>query len=712
MKISRRHFLKAVVVTAGTLEACSSEDPPPTRNVPGDGRRFFPQSVASGDPRPDSIVLWTRVFDEDDPSGDRKLALEVALDPFFTVMVADKSDLPAAVLHDHNVKVKVTGLRPSTYYYYRFIYEKDGKKLGSFVGRTKTAPAADDPRSIKFAVGTCQDFIGRYYNSWHRLWRFPASPDAGVTDDLDFIVFLGDYVYETTGDPLFQVPDDTRKIVFREPETALALGRGTSTFYAANSLSNYRDLYRAVRSDQFLQMMHENYPFVFVWDDHEFSDDCHGATSTYSEGTQNETTVDRRRNAELAFFEYIPMDHPGAAADIVDFEGLARYPETRIYRDFTMGKHLRLAVADYRTYRPDHLIPEDAYPGTVVMDAAALAAAGLDTTYSSDAYAYVNIDDLAFESQRRLLLVGFVQLATAAGLDGVAAGARGAEVIKGPLAVAYINAVLSAVGSPPIDPTGKPRGLAWVHMGKRDLYSRQGSRYVVVKDTLDAYAAYKFGATQGASENVFGDAQQAWLDEALAGPETWKILVSSVSMTSLMIDLRDKMDVTDPTLRNRFYLNVDMWDGFPNRRQQLLDQLSKVAGGKAIVLSGDIHASFASVESGVACLTTPAISSQSVKQGAAGVAVGAGFDPTSAVYKYAVLQIDTTFQEANPGIAFSDCDSNGFLVVQLGADEAIATFHLIPGINAETSYDSRPNELLARFAPKRFRVTPGSIVPA
>jgi alkaline phosphatase D len=712
MKISRRHFLKAIVVTAGTLEACSSDIvlPPPT--VREDTSPFFPQSIASGDPRPDSVVLWTRVYDEEDPSGDRKVTLEVALDPAFTVLVARKVDVPAVLLHDHNVKVKVTGLQPSTYYYYRFVYEKNGKRLGTYVGRTKTAPAASDARPIKFAVGTCQDFIGRYYNSWHRLLRLPRSTDAGVEDDLDFVVFLGDYVYETTGDPGYQIPPGERKIAFREPETAIALSRGTDVYYAAQSLSNYRDLYRAIRSDLFLQVMHESYPFVFVWDDHEYSDDCYGAISNYSDGTKDETNVQRRRDAELAFFEFVPMDHPGDAAEVIDFDALARYPETRIYRDFVMGKHMRLAVADYRSYRPDHLIPEDAYPGTVVMDAAALAAAGLDATYGSDAYAYVNIDDPAFASARVLLTVAFQQLATAAGVDSATASARAAAVIKGSIAVAYINAVLATAGLAPIDPAGKPRGIAWVHMGKRDLYSRQGSRYVVIKDTLDAYAAYKFGATQGASENALGDAQQAWLDETLAGPETWKVLVSSVSMTSLMIDLRDKMDVTDATLRNRFYLNVDMWDGFPTRRARLLEQLSKVAGGKALVLSGDIHAAFASVENGVPCLTTPAISSQSVKEGAAGVAVGAGFDPTSAVYKYAVLQIDSTFQEANPGIAFSDCDSHGFLVVQLGAEEAIATFHLIASPNAVIDYASRPNDLAARFVQKKFRVTPGSIVPA
>jgi alkaline phosphatase D len=348
------------------------------------------------------------------------------------------------------------------------------------------------------------------------------------------------------------------------------------------------------------------------------------------------------------------------------------------------------------------------------MDAAALASVGLDSVFSSDTFAYVNIDDPAYSSQKLTLKIAYIQLAGAAGLDSTAAGERATAVIQGNLALAYVNAVLTnpQVGAMPIDPTGKPRGLAWVHMGKRDLFASQGSRYVVIKDTLDVYSAYKFGTTQGASENVFGDAQQTWLTDTLAGPETWKVVVSSVSITSLMIDLRDKMDVPDETLRNRYYLDADMWDGFPTRRQRLLDQLNAVAGAKALVVSGDIHAAFASVERGVACLTTPAISSQTVKAGAAGVVTGAGFDPTSAVYKYAVDQIDQTFREANSGIAFSDCDGHGFLVIDLSADEIVATFHLIPSANVETDYSASPVGLDQQFVMHKFRVTPGSIVPA
>src|SRR6185503_6601488 len=232
MEISRRQFLKVIVVTAGTLEACSSDivQPPPT--IREDTSAFFPQSIASGDPRPDSVVLWTRVADDDDPSADRRLTLEVGLDPVFTVMTASKPDLPALAAHDNNVKVKVTGLNPSTYYYYRFTYEKNGKKLRSHVGRTKTAPAAAESRKIKFAVKTCQNFIGRYYNSWQRLLLLPE-------DDIDFVIFLGDYVYETTGHPGFQSPAGTRNVVLREPESAIQLGTADAPYYAAQSLSNY-----------------------------------------------------------------------------------------------------------------------------------------------------------------------------------------------------------------------------------------------------------------------------------------------------------------------------------------------------------------------------------------------------------------------------------------------------------------------------------------
>jgi alkaline phosphatase D len=704
MKTTRRSILQAIVVAVPAIQACSSDAAPPPAPVEN-GERYFPQSLASGDPRPGSVILWTRVVDDAKPDSDYQVSIEVATDAQFASVVIPRSKLQSLRDHDNALKAKVVGLQPKTTYYYRFLYERDGKVFASKTGRTRTAPAATDDVVVKFAVTTCQDFIGRYYNSWQRLVQ--------VNQDLDFVIFLGDYVYETTGDPTFMSPEGARAVQLTDPGSALMLGSPGAPYAAAQSVSNYRDLYRTVRSDPFLRAAHERYPFVFIWDDHEFSDDCWGDHATYYDGLKDETSLDRRRNAEQAFFEYVPLEHPNVPDGQIDVSLLPRYPDTKIYRDLAFGKHVRLIVADYRTYRPDHLIPEDGYPAKVVMQAGDLVSAGIADSFASDTFAYVDIDADEFSSQKLVLKLAYYRLAMEAGLDQTTASARAEDAVKGPLALAYVNAVLTSpeLAIAPIDPAGKPRGLAWVHMGKRDLFTIRGSRYIVLKDTFDAYAAFKYAATSGASENVFGDAQQAWIDTALTSPETWKVLVSSVSLTSLVFDLREKMDVPDPALRNRFNLNADQWDGFPNRRRELLAKMAATANGKAFAVSGDLHASLVSVEQGVGCLTTPAISSETVKEGASGVAKAAGFDESSAVYRYVVTDIDASFIAGNPGIAFSDAASHGFMVVEVHANEVFATFQLIASSQIATDYGARPNELAAQFYQKAFRLTPGKADP-
>jgi alkaline phosphatase D len=120
--------------------------------------------------------------------------------------------------------------------------------------------------------------------------------------------------------------------------------------------------------------MHPRFAFVNIWDDHEYSDDCHGATATYFDGKRNEEDVPRRRNAEHVFFEYIGVDDESLPSGQVDLSSKPLYPDSRIYRDLRYGKHLHLILTDSRTFRPDHLIPEDAFPGTIAVDRAGLTA--------------------------------------------------------------------------------------------------------------------------------------------------------------------------------------------------------------------------------------------------------------------------------------------------------------------------------------------------
>ncbi|WP_257461712.1 alkaline phosphatase D family protein [Archangium lipolyticum] len=693
--LHRRTVLKCIVaVAAGTALGCPEKEPPVD-----DGRAYFPQSVASGDPRAGSVVLWTRAVDSGRPDADVALTLEVATDEGFRNRVLELDGLRATAAHGHALKVKVTNLQPRTHYYYRFILEKEDQRLGSPVGRTRTAPAPDAGVPVRFAVANCQDFRGRYYNSWQRLLQ--------LDEDLDFILFVGDYIYEADSS-LVPSPDSSRDVSFSDPGSAMPRSVGGGTELVANAVSNYRDLYRTYRSDPFLQQVHARYPFIVTWDDHEFSDDCWDAHATYTHGRADEFQPDRRRNAELAFFEYMPIDNTDAPPGAIDLDGVPRYPDTRIWRDFTFGSHLRLLVTDYRTHRPDHLIPEDAYPGTVVMDAAVLASLGLTAAFATDAFAYVNID--TFPERKAVLQGAYVQLAVAAGLTQADAAARAAAAVRGNLALAYVNPVLTAAARPgagPIDPAGQPRGLAFVHLGKTELFTRVGSRYVVIKDTFDVYAAWRQSTSD--AQDALGEAQEAWLLESAESAQTWKVVASSVSVTSMVWDLRAKADVEPASVRNRYYYSVDQWDGFPDKRRELLSALRDRAGGRVLFVAGDIHASFASVEHGVPALTAPAISSTAVQEEAGAEVEAAGFPPGSAVYRYVVTEQETTFREGNPGIAFVDTDAHGFTVVEVGAQEARASYHLIPSGEIRVDYSGRPEELAARFFRRDFLVQPGAI---
>ncbi|QRK08097.1 alkaline phosphatase D family protein [Archangium violaceum] len=700
-KLHRRTILQCIAaVAASTAFGCSpDEDDSPAPLTPSP--EHFPQSVASGDPRSDSVVLWTRAVDPQRPDSATPLSLQVGTDAGLATLVLELGDLQAMPAHDHALKVKVTNLKPRTTYYYRFIYEQDGKRYASPVGRTRTAPAQGENVPVRFVFASCQDFIGRYYNTWQYLLQ--------RDEDLDFVVFLGDYIYETTGDTSFQTPDEARKVSFSDTASALPLGGGQ--YHAAAALSNYRDIYKTLRSDRHLQRMHERYPFIVVWDDHEFSDDSWGSTATYSDGRANERSDERKRNAEQAFFEYIPLDTTQSGAGAIDVDSTPRYPDTRIYRDFDYGKHLRLLLTDYRTYRPDHLIPENAYPGTVVMDDTALGEAGVATVLTSDDYAYVDIDAPEYAEQKAVLQQVYGKLALDAGLDAGAATAQAGEHVRGKLALLYVNQVLAQVSATTISPTDKPRGLAYAHMGKTDLFGQLGSRYIVVKQTYDLYSGWRYAKSLRASENALGDTQEAWLREKVRSDNTWKVVVSSVSLTSMVWNLSDLTDVP-ANLRTRFYFNVDQWDGFPNKRAELLQYLRDNNVRNALFISGDIHSSHASVEGGVPTLTAPAISSTSVKEMAGAAVLAAGFPADSSVYRRVVTDMESTLRANNPGIAFTNAEAHGFVVLEVRADEALATFHLIPNSEVKTNYANQPEALAGKFTHKALRVRDGALTDA
>ena len=236
-RFDRRTILKsiAVMAAASALPACG--DNTEIIGSAADGLARFPQGVASGDPKQTTIILWTRVVNVGSSPVDLPLRLEVALDSEFSHLVVEKNDLVATVAHDGCIKVRVKNLTAATNYYYRFSFVQGHTRYRSTAGRARTAADASADVAVNFTVANCQDYVGRYWNSYQQTLTL-------APEDLDFFLAIGDYIYETTN--TFGTGGAARAITFAKPEEAIDLGGGN---LAAKSVGNYRDLYRTYRSD-------------------------------------------------------------------------------------------------------------------------------------------------------------------------------------------------------------------------------------------------------------------------------------------------------------------------------------------------------------------------------------------------------------------------------------------------------------------------------
>jgi len=684
---------------------------------------MFPQSVASGDPRPDSVILWTRLADPDLPDA---LVVEVATDSQFADVVFTQQ-LEAEAQYDHCVKVRVDGLTPYTTYYYRFVYGSGAAMEVSPVGRTRTAPAPDSGVPIRFAVVYCQDYIGRFYNAYLKML-------LDHDEDVDFVVFLGDYVYETTGNPLDQYPASDRRVEFEDTEGAITLGAPEAPYYAAASLDNYRTLYRTYRGDPVLQQVHERWPMIVIWDDHEFSDDSHGATATYFDGRTDEYDQERRRNAEQAFFEWVPIEVGLGDDGTLAIDDGTLYPTSRIYRDFQFGSLLHLVMTDYRTYRPDHLIPEDAFPGSVMLDEDTLEQVLGEATWqalrqSFDPYVNLEMLGLNILTQTATVIASQAYQMENPALGTSAALALARSRVRGNVSATYLNALFASAGLPaPFNAQAMqlmPRGLSYLYLGKTSLYSAGGSRYMVLNDTYNVLAGALYVATAGLAEDALGGQQQAWLNSVLgSSSSTWKVLASSVSMAPMVLDFTNPLIAAQlppefpDQLRTRLKLNVDGWDGFPHMRQELLQTLA--AFGNSVVISGDIHATFVSDHGdGVFEFTGPAISSATFGSMVAGFVAA---DPILGDIEgldvlidqlAALLQLSATDDEmVSPSdIVYTTTDRHGYLIVDVTADALTATLQEYPESHTFTSYYDDPDALQDLFEATVFTVQDGQLVP-
>jgi alkaline phosphatase D len=358
MTVSRRRFLQTAAAV-GAVAAFARESAAASRTTWREQRDLYPEGVASGDPTFDSVILWTR-----HPSTHKsvRITCEIASDRDFAHVVATANTTVTAET-DWTCRVLVGGLTPASEYWYRFT---DADGAGSRVGRTVTAPKDDDPRSVRFAFVSCQNANYGAQNAYRRM--IFEDEKAQREDQLGFVLHLGDFIYE-----LVWYSADRKAMYDRTVRDFLRYGHGEKIddFHIPTDVDDYRAVYRAYLRDPDLQDARARFPFVPMWDNHEFS--WLGWQSLQEFDGKTRPAQTRKVAAMQAWFEYLPArvkkPSPGlqtfGAPHVVDAEitqfddhGMGREPNNLTalksltgYRALRWGCNVDLIITDQRSYR-------------------------------------------------------------------------------------------------------------------------------------------------------------------------------------------------------------------------------------------------------------------------------------------------------------------------------------------------------------------------
>ncbi|MDH6077918.1 alkaline phosphatase D family protein [Umezakia ovalisporum] len=271
----------------------------------------FSLGVASGDPLPDAVVIWTRLAPNPLMGGGMPLSnvpvrWKVALDEKMRRVVRRGTAMATPELA-HSVHVDVRGLEPKRWYWYQF---QVGREF-SPIGRTRTAPAFNSSvQELNFAFVSCQDWQNGFYTAFHHLAK----------ENLDLVVHLGDYIYEYG-------PEANAPRQHNGPEII--------------TLEDYRNRHALYKTDPNLQAAHGACPWIFTWDDHEVENNY---ANLIPENEQDpEEFIQRRVNAYQAYYEHMPLRR----------SSLPTGPDMMLYRRFTFGNLAEFNVLDTRQYRTD-----------------------------------------------------------------------------------------------------------------------------------------------------------------------------------------------------------------------------------------------------------------------------------------------------------------------------------------------------------------------
>ncbi|TQJ51322.1 alkaline phosphatase D family protein [Phycicoccus sp. SLBN-51] len=337
--IERRTFLAGSAAAAGALgavgalarpaTAASTASPPTTTSSGSGAASTFRHGIASGDPLPDAVVLWTRVTPTADAlpgsgAGPRvTVGWQVAADPDFRRVVAQGSTLTGPE-RDHTVKVDARGLAAATDYHFRFTLGR----LTSPVGRTRTAPApTSSPERLRLAVVSCSNWEAGYFSAYRHL---------AARGDLDAVLHLGDYIYEY-GTGQYAHGKSNRVIRPHEPTHEMV------------SLADYRQRHAQYKTDPDLQALHASVPWITTWDDHETANDAWSGGAENHQPDEGDWAT-RKAVARTAYDEWMPVRLSGTAA-LGD--------GVQVYRHLQFGHLADLTMLDLRSHRSQQVATTD-----------------------------------------------------------------------------------------------------------------------------------------------------------------------------------------------------------------------------------------------------------------------------------------------------------------------------------------------------------------
>ena len=363
-RMNRRSFLE-MAIALGATAAWGQPFATQSKISWKERRDLYPEGVASGDPDSNGVLLWTRRPPHDGSSVE-KLTVEVAEDESFEHVVAT-AETPISKASDWTCRVLAGGLKPARVYWYRF---SDSKGYGSRVGRTITAPADDDTRPVRFVFVSCQNANDGAQNAYRRM--IFEDERAAEQDRLGFVLHLGDFIYE-----IVWYPEDRPQGMYDRRIRDIVRyehGEKIRDFHIPTVVGDYRAIYRSYLHDPDLQDARARWPFVCMWDNHEFS--WLGWQSLQKfEGTTRPAQT-RKVAANQAFFEYQParlykpsgpsleqFDPPHVDNEPVthfDEHGLGQEPNNlaaiaslRGYRALRWGRNVELIITDQRSYRSE-----------------------------------------------------------------------------------------------------------------------------------------------------------------------------------------------------------------------------------------------------------------------------------------------------------------------------------------------------------------------